>query len=237
MVNPVSIVKSNPISLFSGGPFHNKLACYGVPGPDRLPTWQTAFALALLLTCRIVMSDQPEVTKEHTRAEDAVSEVLTDTPYINSLLIEREIPLIGGSWGWEMFVDVPLNGEPHGAEITLRRAKAKYAHSFGNNWRFKMTGDYSEGGGLELSDSYFSYSGWDRRLLTLGITDPPFSLESINQSSALTFMERGLPVVALSERRSGGVSILRRSPKSIVNAALILFNVTQDNIRLNEKMM
>jgi phosphate-selective porin OprO/OprP len=187
--------------------------------------------VALLLPSQMVLGDEPQSTRDTTHAEDVISEALADTPYINSLLIERNFPHIGGSWGWEMFVDVPLNGEPDGAEITLRRAKAKYARKFGNHWRLKLTGDYSQGAGLELSDSYFSYSGWDRKLLTLGITDPPFSLESIDSSAALTFMERGLPVVALSERRSGGVTILRRSPKSIVNAALILFNVTQDNIR------
>lgn len=184
----------------------------------------------LLINCPALGDDQ-QVTLETTHAEDALSEVLIDTPYINSLLIERNFPYIGGSWGWEMFVDVPLNGEPDGAEVTLRRAKLKLAHRFGEHWRLKLTGDYSQGGGMELSDSYFSYSGWDRKLLTLGVTDPPFSLESINSSSALTFMERGLPVAALSERRSGGLTILRRSPSSIVKASLILFNLSNDNIR------
>jgi phosphate-selective porin OprO/OprP len=130
-----------------------------------------------------------------------------------------------------MFVDAPLNDEPEGAEITLRRAKAAYARGFGNDWRIKLTADYTQGGGLQVSDTYASYSGWDRSLLTIGITDPPFSLESISQSSALTFMERGLPVVALAERRSGGVFVLRRSPSSIFNASLMLFNVTRDNLR------
>lgn len=190
-----------------------------------------ALAMTLLLPGQMVLGDEPQSTHDTTYAEDVISEALADTPYINSLLIDRSFPVIGGSWGWEMFVDVPLNGEPDGAEITLRRAKAKYAHRIGDHWRFKLTGDYSQGAGLELSDSYFSYTGWDRKLLVLGITDPPFSLESIDSSAALTFMERGLPVVALSERRSGGVSILRRSPTSIVNASLVLFNVTQDNIR------
>jgi len=231
MVNPASIERSIPFSLVSGGPFLTMLAHFDLPGSDRLPAWRTAFALALLLACNAVMGDVSQSTQDRTAAENALGEILADTPYIESLLIEREFPVVGGTWGWEMFVDAPLNGEPDGAQITLRRAKAKYAHTFGEDWRIKLTADYSQGAGLELNDSYVSYSGWDRKLLILGITDPPFSLESINQSSALTFMERGLPVVALSERRSGGVSILRRSPDSIINASLILFNVTQDNIR------
>jgi phosphate-selective porin OprO/OprP len=201
------------------------------PVSTEKPIQFSLVALVLLLACHAVMGDEAQTTQDKNQAEDTGSKILADTPYINSLLIEREIPLIGGRWGWGMFVDVPLNGEPEGAEITLRRAKLKYSHSFGNDWRLKLTGDYSEGGGMEVSDSYFSYTGWDRKLLTFGITDPPFSLESISSSSALTFMERGLPVVALSERRSGGVNMLRRNPKSIISAALILFNVTKDNIR------
>jgi phosphate-selective porin OprO/OprP len=201
------------------------------PVSTEKPIQFSLVALVLLLACHAVMGDEAQTTQDKNQAEDTGSKILADTPYINSLLIEREIPLIGGRWGWGMFVDVPLNGEPEGAEITLRRAKLKYSHSFDNDWRLKLTGDYSEHGGMEVSDSYFSYTGWDRKLLTLGITDPPFSLESISSSSALTFMERGLPVVALSERRSGGVNMLRRNPKSIISAALILFNVTQDNIR------
>ena len=202
----------------------------GRPALTRLQK-RLVFALALLLVCHVANGDEPQAQQNKTRAEEAASAALADNPYINSLLIEREFPIIGGSWGWEMFVDAPLNGEPDGAEITLRRAKAKYAHELGNNWRFKLSGDYTSGGGLELSDNYVSYSGWNQALLTLGISDPPFSLESVSQSSALTFMERGLPVVALAENKSGGATILRRNEDSILNLSIILFNVSQDDHR------
>lgn len=186
---------------------------------------------ALALTAHGVLGDEQPSAPDKTHSEDVLSQVLSDTPYINSLLIDRDFPIIGGSWGWEMFVDVPLNGEPEGAEVTLRRAKLKLARRLGEHWRLKIGADYSRGGDLELSDLHFSYSGWDRKLLTLGVTDPPFSLESINSSSALTFMERGLPVAALAERTSGGVNLVRRSPTSITSASLILFNVSRDNIQ------
>jgi phosphate-selective porin OprO/OprP len=228
-------------SLVSGGPFHSLISRLGLTGPDRLPTWRdpvnpvpgrNSLALILLLVCHVALGGSPQSAADDTnRAELAVGELLSDTPLINSLLIDREIPLIGGRWVWEMFIDAPLNDEPDGAELTLRRAKAGYAHSFGNDWRLKLTGDYTSGGGLAFSDSYVSYSGWDQTLLTLGINDPPFSLESISQSSALTFMERGLAVVALAERKSGGVTILRRNPDNILNATLVLFNVSRDNLR------
>ena len=61
----------------------------------------------------------------------------------------------------------------------------------------KGHGNFISGGGLELSDNYVAWAGWDRTLLTIGINDPPFSLESISSSAGLTFMERSLPVALL----------------------------------------
>jgi len=186
---------------------------------------------SLLLVCHAVASDEPKALQDKTRVKAAACPALSDTPYVNSLFVKREFPVIGGRWGWEMFVDAPLNAQPDGAEVTLRRAKAQYVHNFGNHWRLKLTGDYTMGGGFQSADNYISYSGWKQALLTLGVSDPAFSLESVSSSSGLTFMERGLPVVALSERKSGSVNFLRRNQNSILNASLILFNVSQDDLR------
>lgn len=186
----------------------------------------------LLISVSLAYADDPAAEPEDgPRGEAALDSLLSETPRINKLLIDREFPLIGGKWGWDIFIDTPLNGEPEGAEITLRRAKAWYARRFGEHWRLKLTADYSRGGGLELSDNYFTYNGWDRTLVTLGIGDPAFSLESVSSSSAVTFMERGLVVNALSENKGAGVGFLRRNPESILNASLILFNVSQDDLR------
>ena len=151
--------------------------------------------------------------------------------YISSLLIDHEMPLIGGKWHGDIFVDTPLNGEPDGAALTLRRAKLMYSRGFGGDWQLKLSANYNKGGGLEVSNSYFVYSGWQRARLKIGVDDPPFSLESVSSSSSLTFMERGLAVEALSERRGGGVSFLKRTPSSILNGMLVLFNTNQDDLR------
>lgn len=196
---------------------------------DRSWLW-CIWALALAV-CPPAIGDHSSATPDSPVAKDQISDLLSESSYIDSLLIKKEFPVIGGRWGWEAFIDAPLNSEPDGAKVTLRRAKLKYVRNFGNNWRLKLTGDYSSGGGLELSDTYVSYSGWKQALLTLGISDPAFSLESVSQSSALTFMERGLAVTALSEGKSGGVSFLKRSPHSILNASLLLFSINQDNLR------
>lgn len=185
--------------------------------------------IAFSLLMGFSASADPQESETH--AEMAVDSLLSDTPNLNELLVDHEIPLIGGGWGWEMFIDAPLNSEPEGAELTLRRAKAWYARRFGEHWRLKLTADYTRGGDLELSDNYVTYSGWDRTLLTLGISDPAFSLESVSQSAALTFMERSLVVDALAESKSGGVSVLHRKTNSILNASLILFDVSQDDLK------
>lgn len=201
--------------------------------PTRIPPSAVAAMLVLVLAFGggAHAGEPAAKSGEDPRPEAALDSLLAETPHINKLLIDREFPLIGGKWGWDLFIDAPLNSEPEGAEITLRRAKGWYARRFGENWRLKLTADYTRGGGLELSDNYFTYSGWDRTLVTLGIGDPAFSLESVSSSSALTFMERGLVVDALSESKSGGVSFLRRNQNSILNASLILFNVSQDDLR------
>jgi phosphate-selective porin OprO/OprP len=195
------------------------------------PRFLTLAALASCLVSQPAWPETPGQEQHQTHAEESLSGLLSDTPYIESLLIDREFPLIGGRWGWEMFLDLPLNREPEGADVTLRRAKAWYARRFGDHWRFKVTADYERGGGLQVSDTYVSYSGWRQSVLTLGVSDPPFSLESISQSAGLTFMERAMAVAALSERKSGGVTILRRNRNSILNATLVLFNVSRDNLR------
>jgi phosphate-selective porin OprO/OprP len=184
----------------------------------------------LLLVSQVSVAQQPQTAQDSGLSEGLFSGVLAEAPYIESLLIKREFPVIGGRWGGKVFIDLPLNGEPDGAEVSLRTAKLKYMHRFGENWRLKLTGVYSRGGGLELSDNYFTYSGWKRTLLTLGISDPAYSLESSSDSAGLTFMEQGLAVAALSENKSGGAFILRRNEHSILNASFSFIKVSQDEI-------
>jgi hypothetical protein len=64
-------------------------------------------ALILLLVSQAAMAGNPQTTADDTtRAEDAVSHLLSDTPYINSLLIDREIPILGGK---EKNISIGLN--------------------------------------------------------------------------------------------------------------------------------
>jgi phosphate-selective porin OprO/OprP len=67
--------------------------------------------------------------------------------------------------------------------------------------------------------------------LTIGVDDPPFSLESVSSSTGSTFMEKSLAVQSLSERKAGGITILKRTASSILNADLVFFAPKRDDLQ------
>jgi len=150
--------------------------------------------------------------------------------YIYSLLIDKQAPTLGIKWGGEVFVDTPLNGEPENANLTLRKAKLSFQKAFNRNWLGKLTLNYHTVGGFELGDNYLRYSGWQTAIARAGVFSPPFSLESVSSASGLTFMERSLAVDALSEGNSAGVGFLKRTPNSILNAALFFFSPKHEDV-------
>jgi len=147
---------------------------------------------------------------------------------IESLLLEKEAPILGIQWTGELFVDAPIGTEPPDSQLTLRRAKLRFHRSLNENWQIKLTADYSKGGKFEVSDSYLLYAGWKAALLKIGVTSPPFSIEAVSDASSLTFMEVAMPVAALGARKSGGIKLLKRTPNSILNASFLFFNPDQD---------
>ncbi len=198
----------------------------------RIATHARPLSLVILVTSLLLSaSAMAQDNSDETLLQETAGKLFSQTPYINELLVQRHIPLIGGYWGAELYIDGPLNSEPSGADWVVRKARLGYSRDLQKNWRLLLTANYNEGGGLELDDSYLSYSGFDRTLITIGIKDPSFGLESTNKSAGSTFMENALPVEAISENRSGGLTITRREPKHILNAALVLFSVTEDDLR------
>ena len=149
---------------------------------------------------------------------------------IHSLLLDKESPVLGIHWGGELFIDAPLGDEPPGAELTLRRAKLKFHRKLGSKWQVKLTANYNKGGKFEPDDSYFVFTGWSTTLIKLGLTTPPFSLESVSGSASQTFLEEALPVAALAESRGGGIFMLKRTSSSILNASLTVFNPDQEGL-------
>lgn len=147
---------------------------------------------------------------------------------IESLLLEKEAPILGIQWSGELFMDVPIGTEPPDSHRTIRRARLRFHRSLNQNWQLKLTADYNKGGKFEISDSYLLYAGWKAALLKIGVTSSPFSIEGVSEASGLTFMEVAMPVEALGERKSGGIKLLKRAPNSILNASLLFLNPDQD---------
>jgi phosphate-selective porin OprO/OprP len=150
--------------------------------------------------------------------------------YIRSVLFEQKSPLLKINWGAEVFFDTPLNDQPVGANPTLRKAKLRFYKDLGTNWDVTLNAKYSTSNKFEVSDNYFLYKGWRTATAKFGIFDPPFSLESYSSSSGLTFMERSLAVASLSERKSGGFGVTKRTPNSIINAGIYFFSPKNEGL-------
>lgn len=148
-----------------------------------------------------------------------------------SLLVDREMPLVGIKWGGDVQGDIPLNKEPDGASVTLREAKLTFYRAFGTKWSAKVQTNYNNEGQFELGDTYMVYTGWKTASATLGIFKPAYSLENLTSRTGLTFLERSLPVAALSENRSSGIGVLKRTENSILNAGLFFFNPDENGQR------
>ena len=163
-------------------------------------------------------------------SQTAVQAPATDakTSYIRSLLVDKEFPLTGFKWGGQLMYDFPLNNEPSDAEITLRRAQLAVWKTFSPNWSFKLTALYNTGT-WQVNDNYLLYSGWKTAVLQLGVFSPPVSLEYLNNFSGLTFMERNLAVYALSEKKMGGLGVLKRTSTSIFQGGLFFFTPKEDD--------
>lgn len=151
-------------------------------------------------------------------------EVLEDATVkpIRSIVVDRQMPFVGIRWGADLQGDVPLNGEPQGAAPTFREARLVFYRAMGVRWSAKLQANYNSEGQFEIDDSYLVFTGWETASAKFGIFRPAFGLENLTSRIGLTFMERALPVAALSERRSAGLEVLRRSKTSILHAGLFI---------------
>lgn len=170
-----------------------------------------------------VEDTEPASAKEHD--ENLLKYILSpDYTPVRSILFDREAPLLGLTWGATVLYDIPLNSEPDGASSTLRLAKLSYFKKINEKWDARFNVNYNNAGQFELGNNYIDYTGWKSAKLTFGVFDPAFSLEKVSQRVGTTFMERALPVEALSETRSGGLGVLKRTPNAILNAGLFFLS-------------
>ncbi|MGB5613461.1 MAG: porin [Sedimenticolaceae bacterium] len=167
----------------------------------------------------------PEPVDQDEHDQNLMQYILSpDYRPVRSILFDREAPLLGITWGGTVLYDIPLNSEPDGASTTLRLAKLSYFMKLGERWDLRFNVNYNNAGDFELGNNYMDYTGWKTAKVSFGVFDPAFSLEKVSKREGTTFMERALPVEALSERRSGGVGVLKRTPNSILNAGLFFMS-------------
>lgn len=191
------------------------------------PAWRSSRNAAFFKLLLIFLASSDCLFAQETVAETELHNAMADS--VRSMFQEKEMPHLHIRWGTKIFVDAPLGNEPAGSDLTLRKAELKLSRAFGKNLQAKVSGNYSHGA-LRAGDSYLVYTGWKKAILTAGIQDPPFSLESGTTSSATSFMENALPVAALSENRNAGVDFLRRTSNHILNASWVFYNPRQQGV-------
>jgi len=183
----------------------------------------------LVMVCASLHAQEPASAIPATAGSTGESSK-TSTNLIKSLLVDREMPRLGINWGANVIVDAPLNSEPDNAQITLRRAQLALWKGFGPDWWIRLTLLFDSDGKMEVDDNYVTYSGWETAFARLGVFTAPYSLENLSGLNSLTFMERALPVIALAEPKAAGIGILKRTPNSILSAALAFASPPQADV-------
>ncbi|MFK5950166.1 MAG: porin [Methylococcales bacterium] len=79
-----------------------------------------------------------------------------------------------------------------GNGAALRRARVYFKGKVSKNWRYKAEIDFSANGKVGPRGVWLGYNGWKPISLKLGNFQESFSLEEMNSSNAITFMERSL---------------------------------------------
>jgi phosphate-selective porin OprO/OprP len=170
-----------------------------------------------------------EAQLEAAQAEVAAREANPITGPIYKLFHDQEFPLLGIRWGGGVFLDAPINDEPDGAALTFRRAWLTFRRGMGEDWRIKLSAEVLSSE-FEVRDNYIEYLGWPTRIVRFGVFREPFSLEQMTRAKSLTFMERSLPVAALSPGRGIGAGTVRRTEKGIFSSGLYFRSPSEDGL-------
>jgi len=84
---------------------------------------------------------------------------------------------------------------PMGNGWALRRARLKVSGKLFRDWGYFTAVDFAKKDKAGVRGMYLDYKGWKDYAIRFGQFQEPFSLEGMNSSNTITFMERGLPYV------------------------------------------
>jgi len=98
------------------------------------------------------------------------------------------------------------------------------------DWFYKLQIDFTDSGADGIRDAFIGYGGLDDSTdLRIGQFTEPASLEDTMSSKYITFMERGLPILAfVPAARRIGVGVRRRGPGWSTAAGVFGENVASD---------
>ncbi len=91
-----------------------------------------------------------------------------------------------------------------GDGLALRRARLKVSGKLFRDWGYFTAIDFAKKDKAGVRGMYFSYKGLDNYTFKFGQFQEPFSLEGMNSSNTITFMERALPYVFAPDYHLGG---------------------------------
>jgi phosphate-selective porin OprO/OprP len=86
----------------------------------------------------------------------------------------------------------------------LRRARLGVGGVIFKDWEYKFETDFA-GDAVAIKDAFIKYIGWEPFGITVGNSHEPQSIEMLNSSRFITFMERPMPVTAFAPDRHLGV--------------------------------
>lgn len=107
--------------------------------------------------------------------------------------------------GGRLHVDAALYDEDAtelGSGTEIRRARLAARGSLERDWKYKLQVDFADGE-VELKDAFVEYGGLAPGALKLGQFKVPFSLEELESSNHITFVERAALNVFAPSRRIG----------------------------------
>jgi len=84
---------------------------------------------------------------------------------------------------------------PMGNGLALRRARINVSGKLFRDWGYFSSVDFAKKDKAGVRGMYLNYKGWKDYAIKFGQFQEPFSLEGMNSSNTITFMERGLPYV------------------------------------------